>query len=94
MKHTFETNPFQKQKRQFKLIFGGAILLFVIIGLMNFFVMSGKTGVKAIITTGHGKYADTYYVTDYREHDGCVEFTDNFNMTHKVCGNYQLTQTK
>ena len=94
MRKTEFGSSFSKSTRQVKIAIILIIGLFALIAITNLVVLSGSTGFKAIITTGYGEHSETFYVKEWHESNGCIDFTDAFGRTHHVCGQYSLTLTK
>lgn len=87
-------SAFNKSTKPVKITIISIIGLFVLIAIANLVVMSGSTEFKAIIKTGYGEHSETFYVKEWHESNGCIDFTDAFGRIHHVCGQYSLTLTK
>lgn len=66
-----------------------AIIVIAIIG-QGVLLQKGYTQVSMPDYSGDG--GQTWMTKEYSEHEGCIDFKDNFGMQHHLCGNYQLTK--
>lgn len=65
-------------------------IAFILVSL-GLIIKISKSNIKQInyqIKVDENTY---YWVTEYKESDGCILFKDEFNDSVKVCGNYRIS---
>lgn len=48
-----------------------------------------KHPIQITVNTGYN-HQDCYFVTEYKEDNGCISFKDAFGTERKICGSYQI----